>query len=196
MGPFKELALNLNCNLSVPSQGRVGKGEWDRKRKDERNNNTVIRADLPPGEDVPVPGVAPRPGAEVRVLVERGRGGRHHLGTVQYSTQYNSTVQCSAQWLEHLPRLQKVSGSIPGLGKNFFTFVTSSKLLKSLRGPLSHLSPGVSLINDLVHDSGMPQSELFTSRNQNLVLDKLPNSGFWRYGQFLKWNRVKMAKMA
>ena len=30
-----------------------------------------------------------------------------------------------AQWLEHLPRLQKVSGSIPGLGKNFSTFVTS-----------------------------------------------------------------------
>ena len=40
----------------------------------------------------------------------------------------------------------------------------------------------------------MLQSELFTSRNQNLVLAKLPNSGFWRYGQFFKWNRVKMAK--
>ena len=25
-------------------------------------------------------------------------------------------------------------------------------------------------------------------------LAKLPNSGFWRYGQFFKWNRVKMAK--
>ena len=51
---------------------------------------------------------------------------------------------------------------------------------------LSHLSPGVSLIYDLAHDSGMLQSELFTSRNQNLVLAKLPNSGFWRYGQFFK----------
>ena len=50
----------------------------------------------------------------------------------------------------------------------------------------SHLSPGVSLISDLVHDSGMLQSELFTSRSQNLVLTKLPNSGFWRYGQFFK----------
>ena len=29
------------------------------------------------------------------------------------------------KWLEHLPRLQKVSGSIPGLGENFSTFVTS-----------------------------------------------------------------------
>ena len=57
-----------------------------------------------------------------------------------------------------------------------------------------HLSPGVSLISDLAHDSGILQSELFTSRSQNLVLAKLPNSGFWRYGQFFKWNRVKMAK--
>ena len=40
----------------------------------------------------------------------------------------------------------------------------------------------------------MLQSELFTCRSQNLVLAKLPNSGFWRYGQFFKWNRVKMAK--
>ena len=61
-------------------------------------------------------------------------------------------------------------------------------------GQITHLSPGVSLIYDLVHDSGMLLSELFTSRNQNLVLAKLPNSGFWRYGQFFKWNRVKMAK--
>ena len=58
----------------------------------------------------------------------------------------------------------------------------------------THLSPGVSLISDLAHDSGKLQSELFTSRSQNLVLAKLPNSGFWRYGQFFKWNRVKMAK--
>ena len=51
--------------------------------------------------------------------------------------------------------------------------------LVSVHGSVcSHLSPGVSLIYDLVHDSGMLQSELFTSRNQNLVLAKLPNSGF------------------
>ena len=50
----------------------------------------------------------------------------------------------------------------------------------------THLSPGVSLLYDLAHDTGMLQSELFTSRNQNLVLAKLPNSGFWRYGQFFK----------
>ena len=49
-----------------------------------------------------------------------------------------------------------------------------------------HLFPGVSLIYDLAHDSGMLQSELFTSRYQNLVLAKLPNLGFWRYGQFFK----------
>ena len=49
-----------------------------------------------------------------------------------------------------------------------------------------HLSPGVSLISDLAHDSGILQSELFTSRSQNLVLAKLPNSGFGRYSQFLK----------
>ena len=51
---------------------------------------------------------------------------------------------------------------------------------------VAHLSPGISLISDLAHDSGMLQSELFTSRSQNLVLAKLPNSGFWRYGQFFK----------
>ena len=51
---------------------------------------------------------------------------------------------------------------------------------------IAHLSPGISLISDLVHDSGMLQSELFTCRSQNLVLAKLPNSGFWRYGQFFK----------
>ena len=53
-------------------------------------------------------------------------------------------------------------------------------------GYKSHLSPVVSLIYVLAYDSGMLQSELFTSRNQNLVLAKLPNSGFWRYGQFFK----------
>ena len=50
----------------------------------------------------------------------------------------------------------------------------------------SHLSHGVSLISDLAHNSGILQSDLFTSRSQNLVLAKLPNSGFWRYGQFFK----------
>ena len=39
---------------------------------------------------------------------------------------------------------------------------------------VTHLSPGVSLIYDLVHDSGILQSELFTSSSQILVLAKLP----------------------
>ena len=34
---------------------------------------------------------------------------------------------------------------------------------------ITHLSPGVSLIYDLAYDSGMLQSDLFTSKNQNLV---------------------------
>ena len=63
------------------------------------------------------------------------------------------------------------------LAANFLT-------LNGLKHP-PHLSPGVSLISDLAHDSGILQSELFTSRSQNLVLAKLPTSGFWRYGQFL-----------
>ena len=58
----------------------------------------------------------------------------------------------------------------------------------------THLSPAFFKISDLAPDRGILQSELFTSRSQNLVLAKLPNSGFWRYGQFFKWNRVKMAK--
>ena len=36
-----------------------------------------------------------------------------------------------------------------------------------------HLSPRVSLIYNLVHDGGILQNELFTSRSQNLVSDKL-----------------------
>ena len=40
---------------------------------------------------------------------------------------------------------------------------------------VSHLSPGVSLIYDLVHDIGILQSELFTSRSQDLFSPKLPN---------------------
>ena len=69
-------------------------------------------------------------------------------------------------------------------------FVTKSTLcvtvFASRAVQVTHLSPEVSFIYDLAHDSGMLQSELFTSRNQNLVLAKLPNSGFWRYGQFFK----------
>ena len=71
-----------------------------------------------------------------------------------------------------------------------------SLLLLSFTGSfLTHLSPGVCLIYDLAYDSGMLQSELFTSRSQNLVFAKLPSSGFWRYSKFFKWNRVKMAKI-
>ena len=63
---------------------------------------------------------------------------------------------------------------------------TRGLLIQINMEPGTHLSPGVSLISDLAHDSGILQSELFTSRSQNLVLAKLPNSGFWRYGQFFK----------
>ena len=52
--------------------------------------------------------------------------------------------------------------------------------------PVSHLSPEFFRISDLAPDHGILQSELFTSRSQNLVLAKLPNSGFGRYGQFFK----------
>ena len=54
--------------------------------------------------------------------------------------------------------------------------------------------PGVYFLYDLVHDSGILQSDLFTRRSQNLVSPKLPNRGLWRYSQFFKWNRVKMTK--
>ena len=57
----------------------------------------------------------------------------------------------------------------------------------------SHLSPGISLISDLAYDSGMLQSELFTCRSQNLVLAKLPSSGFWRYGHFYPISLEKLA---
>ena len=74
------------------------------------------------------------------------------------------------------------------LDNSLLVFIQSEALLQWLGplGPRPHLSPGVSLIYDRVHDSGILQSELFTSRSQNLVLAKLPNSGFWRYGQFFK----------
>ena len=62
------------------------------------------------------------------------------------------------------------------------------------RHTATHLSRAFLKISDLAPDRGILQSELFTSRSQNLVLAKLPNSGFGRYGQFFKWNRVKMAK--
>ena len=57
-----------------------------------------------------------------------------------------------------------------------------------------HLSTAIFLISDLANDSDILQSSLFTRRSQNLVSPKLPSWGFWRYGQFIKWNRVKMAK--
>ena len=56
------------------------------------------------------------------------------------------------------------------------------------------LSPAMILMSGGVHEGGMIQSWLFTSRNQNLVSGKLWRSGFWSYSKFVKWNRVKMAK--
>ena len=55
-----------------------------------------------------------------------------------------------------------------------------------------HLSPAFFKFSDQAPDWGILQSELFTSRS--LVSPKLPSLGFWRYGQFFKWNRVKIAK--
>ena len=52
--------------------------------------------------------------------------------------------------------------------------------------PSPQVSPAFFKFSDLAPDCGMLQSELFTSRSQNLVLAKLRNSGFWRYGQFFK----------
>ena len=63
-----------------------------------------------------------------------------------------------------------------------------------LQTQATQVPPAFFKISDLAPDRGILQSELFTSRSQNLVLAKLQNSGFWRYGQFFKWNRVKMAK--
>ena len=81
------------------------------------------------------------------------------------------------------PGLRVSSGQPLELG--MVTLVRGRHLLQITKY-YSHLSPRVSLIYDLAYDSGMLQSELFTSRNQNLVLAKLPSSGFWRYGQFFK----------
>ena len=77
-------------------------------------------------------------------------------------------------------------GSASGTDLLVCVDIVDGKSLARVRIVYTHLSPGVSLIYDLAHDSGILQSELFTSRSQNLVLAKLPNSGFWRYGQFFK----------
>ena len=75
---------------------------------------------------------------------------------------------------------------LPGSGQKQTPMMDGEWRWREQTGHYTHLSPGVSLISDLAHDSGILQSELFTSRSQNLVLAKLPNSGFWRYGQFFK----------
>ena len=43
----------------------------------------------------------------------------------------------------------------------------------------TQLSPGIILMSGGVHDGGILQSSLFTSRSQNKVLGKLRKSGFW-----------------
>ena len=43
----------------------------------------------------------------------------------------------------------------------------------------SQLSPGIILMSGGVHDGGILQSSLFTSRSQNQVSGKLRSSGFW-----------------
>ena len=59
---------------------------------------------------------------------------------------------------------------------------------------VTQLSPAIILMSGGAHECGIVQSDLFTRGSQNLVSGKLRRSGFWRYGQFFKWNRVKMAK--
>ena len=80
---------------------------------------------------------------------------------------------------QNMPQHRRARHQLPGRARNEH----SRKFYNEVS---AHLSPGVSLISDLANDSGILQSELFTSRSQNLVLAKLPNSGFWRYGQFFK----------
>ena len=79
-----------------------------------------------------------------------------------------------------------------------FVFYPSPSLgrqVNILKTDLStQLSPAIILMSGGVHEGGMLQSDLFTRRSQNLVSGKLRRSGFWRYGQFFKCNRVKMAK--
>ena len=43
--------------------------------------------------------------------------------------------------------------------------INMSIVIILLKDITTHLSPGISLIYDLAYDSGMLQSELFTSRN-------------------------------
>ena len=48
------------------------------------------------------------------------------------------------------------------------------------------LSPGIILMSGGVHDGGILQSQLFTSRSQNQVSGKLRSSGFWSLSKFFK----------
>ena len=105
---------------------------------------------------------------------------------------YHRLYKSAVSYLSHFVSYSLVSHQLFCIISIYLvSYDTSVCILKFFH---SHLSPGVSLISDHAHDSGILQSELFTSRSQNLVLAKLPNSGFWRYSQIFKWNRVKMAK--
>ena len=66
------------------------------------------------------------------------------------------------------------------LQRDIYTLQSVTLYLRIGTVGVANLSPGVSLIYDLAHDGGILQSELFTSRNQNLVSGKLWKSGFWR----------------
>ena len=67
-------------------------------------------------------------------------------------------------------------------------------IFESIIDAVAQLSPAIILMSGVAHDGGIVQIDLFTRGSQNLVSGKLRSSGFWRYGQFFKWNRVKMAK--
>ena len=80
-----------------------------------------------------------------------------------------------------IPRRPLEDGSITDINIMMLTEGGAASVTPSqVKESVTHLSPGISLISDLVHDSGMLQSDLFTWRSQNLVLAKLPNSGFLR----------------
>ena len=89
------------------------------------------------------------------------------------------------------PCLLLLAPSLPGCSVGQLTAIVKLREREGQRVDLgrslkAHLSPAFFKISDLAPDCGILQSELFTSRSQNLVLAKLPNSGFGRYGQFFK----------
>ena len=74
-----------------------------------------------------------------------------------------------------------VGSAAPGAAEQVGLEEGPQKMLTLTLNKASQLSPAIILMSGGVHEGGMLQSELFTSRSQNLVLGKLRSSGFWRY---------------